>query len=324
MTKAELEQIIDRYLEGKATQDEVRIVEKFYQKMAYQRTEWSEDKKETGERLYRKITQRIEREPSRLRYQISIAAGILLLLGISYFLFSPNPGSPPSISYESKEIVVIAEDHQKSVLLSDGTYILLNPGSSISYSDDFTKSRQVSLSGEAWFDVQKDENLSFKVVTDEVTTTVLGTSFHINTQPDLSKVEVRVTSGRVQVSSKDKEIAILEKDEQLAYEDGTYKIERDDLASDLVTLPLPQPGSWKLADITMGEAISFIEKRWNTTIIIENQDIKNCPLYASFNAEDSMEDVLMVLCTVTQSDFRSEGESVTIYGQGCKKENETM
>src|SRR5690625_7638907 len=76
MTKAELEQIIDRYLEGKATQDEVRIVEKFYQKMAYQRTEWSEDKKETGERLYRKITQRIEREPSRLRYQISIAAEI--------------------------------------------------------------------------------------------------------------------------------------------------------------------------------------------------------------------------------------------------------
>lgn len=324
MTKAELEHIIDRYLKGKATQQEVKLVEQFYQELAEQQADWGEDKKETGEKIYRNILQKIERKQNRLKYQISVAAGFLLLVGISYFMLRTNHDPSPSISYDNKEIVVTAEDSQKSVLLSDGTYILLNPRSTISYFDDFTVSRKVHLSGEAWFDVQKDENLSFKVITDEVTTTVLGTSFHINTQPDLSKVEVRVTSGRVQISSKDKEIAILEKDEQLAYEDGSYKIERDERIADLTALPLPQPGSWKLADITMGEAISFIEKRWDTTITIENQDIKNCPLYASFNAEDSMEDVLMVLCTVTQSDFRKEGESVMIYGQGCTTKNENM
>lgn len=325
MTKSELEHIIDRYLAGNATEHEVRTIEQFYETMSKPEMEWKDsDKIKIRERLYRKIISRAQRKSIRLRYQISAAAAILLIVGVSYFLWKPFSEQTELGSADHKEIVVTAEDDQKSVLLSDGTYILLSKGSTISYSDHFNLHRQIKLTGEAWFDVQRDDHHPFQVITDEVTTTVLGTSFQINTNPETSKVEVKVTSGRVQVTAQDKEIAVLEKDEQLEYQAGQYKIEREGPISDLTTLPLPEPGSWKLANITMGEAVSFIEKRWNTTIEFENMEIRDCPLYASFNADDTMEDVLMILCEVSHSKYRQEEGIIKIYGQGCEIKREPM
>lgn len=320
MTKSKLEQLIDRYLQGVTTDEETKLVEDFYRKMIFQETERDEseesDQEEIGKRLYQKIEKKIRKNPHGKWYRIPAAAAILILM-IMAFLYWGQEEQVQEISNVEIEKIISAGSGQRSVLLSDGTYILLNPGATLTYPLKFTNSRKVSLTGEAWFDVQPDDHLPFHVITDEITTTVLGTSFQINTNPETSKVEVKVTSGRVQVSAQDKEIAVLEKDEQLEYQAGTYKIERESPVSDMTTLPLPEPGSWKLANITMGEAVSFIEKRWNTTIEFENMEIRDCPLYASFNADDTMEDVLMILCEVSHSKYRQEEGAIKIYGQGC-------
>ncbi|HLT94352.1 MAG TPA: FecR domain-containing protein, partial [Membranihabitans sp.] len=157
----------------------------------------------------------------------------------------------------------------------------------------------------------------FQVVADEITTTVLGTSFSINTDPDNIKVEVMVTSGRVRVASKNKELAILEKDDQLAYEAGEYTVTRMDQNHGNKVDQLPVPGNWKLANVTMAEAMSFVGKRWGKSFTFDNPNIKDCPLYASFNAEDTLEEVLMVLCGVSNSEYKLDNEKITIYGNGC-------
>ncbi|WP_109831587.1 FecR family protein [Reichenbachiella versicolor] len=83
--------------------------------------------------------------------------------------------------------------------LPDGTQVWLNSSSSISFKNKLDEeSREIELVGEAFFDVKRDENRPFIIHTDNVFTTVLGTSFNISAQPD-KNIEIAVATGVVQV-----------------------------------------------------------------------------------------------------------------------------
>lgn len=72
--------------------------------------------------------------------------------------------------------------------LPDGSTVLLNEGSELSYSTSFGKqAREVTLTGEGYFDVQHNLSKPFKVLTGNVTTTVLGTAFNIKAYPGSRK-----------------------------------------------------------------------------------------------------------------------------------------
>ncbi len=325
MTKPQLEQLIDRYLRGSATEQEAETVEKLYAHLLENRgvveSLNGSDRNQIKNRIYGNIHGTIHKDQSkRIRYILSGAAAVLLLLVSGYLYITEFSRDIPTALSSNTLITAEAGSSQRSILLSDGTYVLLSPVSSISYPDTFDDDvRKVELMGEAWFDVQRDTLHPFQVMSNGVTTTVLGTSFSINALPDSSSVEVKVTSGRVQVNSQEKELAVLEKDDQLVYHSGKVEVSRKGLEKDKTTENLPKPGAFKLANVTMEEAAMFLEKRWNRKIIFENHSIEDCPLYASFNAEDSLEEVLMILCGVTNSHFKIENEKIRIYGKGCSQ-----
>jgi len=81
--------------------------------------------------------------------------------------------------------------------LSDGTTGWLNSNSSIKYNGNFNSDRQVNLTGEAFFDVFKDEKRPFSVNTDEVTLKVLGTRFNIASYKNEENVEVVLEEGKL-------------------------------------------------------------------------------------------------------------------------------
>ena len=92
---------------------------------------------------------------------------------------------------------------QKTITwLEDGTKVHLNAGSTIKYPSIFSDStRQVSIEGEAYFEVAKDAARPFIVNTEKVKTTVLGTIFNVRAYPDEDKVEVAVAEGVVRVET---------------------------------------------------------------------------------------------------------------------------
>ncbi|MEQ6119467.1 FecR domain-containing protein [Reichenbachiella sp. MALMAid0571] len=92
---------------------------------------------------------------------------------------------------------------QKSIIyLSDGTKVILNAESSMEFDEDFGNvSREVTLVGEAFFEVAKDVSKPFVIKTGEVTTTVLGTSFNVNAYPEMNGVQVAVMTGKVAVEN---------------------------------------------------------------------------------------------------------------------------
>ncbi len=93
---------------------------------------------------------------------------------------------------------------RSSLTLPDGTKIRLNIGSSISFPEEFSKKyREVQLTGEAYFEVTKDPNRPFIILSGDIKTTVLGTAFNLRAYQN-EDIDVTVTEGMVQVESADR------------------------------------------------------------------------------------------------------------------------
>jgi len=103
----------------------------------------------------------------------------------------------------SRKIVTYTNDDQKNfkVDLPDGSSIVMNRNSVLRYRANFGKrSRNVSLSGEAFFEITPDASKPFTINAGEATVKVVGTSFNIITSNIDSAVEVYVKTGKVLLS----------------------------------------------------------------------------------------------------------------------------
>jgi len=89
------------------------------------------------------------------------------------------------------------------VQLPDQSTVILQPKSYLRYqTDSFTFKREVYLTGDAFFDISKNEKSPFVVNTDQLHTTVLGTSFFVHAKPNMADHQVLVTSGAVRIKKR--------------------------------------------------------------------------------------------------------------------------
>jgi transmembrane sensor len=92
---------------------------------------------------------------------------------------------------------------QYEVVLADGTKVWLNSASSMSYPTTFTgNNRQVTLKGEAYFEVAEDKARPFKVSVGDVQVEVLGTHFDVMAYEDESAINTTLLAGAVRVTTK--------------------------------------------------------------------------------------------------------------------------
>ncbi len=95
---------------------------------------------------------------------------------------------------------------QKSrIHLPDGSNVWLNAGSNLSYSKDFNKnSRRLHLEGEAYFEVAKNPDIPFEVITEELVITALGTSFNVQAFTHNEVEKIALNTGKVKIECLDK------------------------------------------------------------------------------------------------------------------------
>ena len=145
---------------------------------------------------------------------ITSAAAILVLMLVLWPMMHAD-NSKESIqvfaSLESPKEITYTEEGERmevstpagtttSVTLGDGTQVLLSANSRLSYDKDFTdKKREVTLVGEARFNVAKDANRPFIVRTEQIQTQVLGTVFDVKAYPQ-TPADVTLYEGKVEVS----------------------------------------------------------------------------------------------------------------------------
>ena len=146
---------------------------------------------------------------------------IALVIGITRIMIKDVPPKQGSITYIVKEVPAGVKT---TIQLPDGTTVKLNSGSTIKYPEIFdANSRQVRLTGEAFFEVVKDVHRPFIVTSGNLTTEVLGTSFNVKAYGNESICKVAVVTGLVRVSKTNgntivvepSSMAVLDKDKDI-------------------------------------------------------------------------------------------------------------
>lgn len=162
--------------------------------------EWNQFLKNTGNQKDIKVVT-LEPSTNRINNLFKFAAAILLLLGIGVVI--------NYFTEKSATIVYQTTAKTEEVELPDGSIITLNKNSTISYSESFgVADRFVNLSGEAFFDVTKDKDKHFFIVTQKAQIEVLGTSFNVRADAKSEETEVVVSTGVVKLSTNETQEAI--------------------------------------------------------------------------------------------------------------------
>lgn len=135
-----------------------------------------------------------KRFPAILKY--AAVALILVTTGLfGYHLVNRNISGSAIQHVSSRE-----KDLPKDLILPDGTNITLNSNTDITYPTKFSaKYREVTLKGEAFFDVQPDPDCPFVIDAGEARINVLGTSFNVCAYPASETIEVVVETGKVEI-----------------------------------------------------------------------------------------------------------------------------
>jgi ferric-dicitrate binding protein FerR (iron transport regulator) len=200
MTEKEFKILLDKFLNKEITQDELDLLKRFEDQAIQQSKEEvfrsDLEKNQIKKSVYKNIKKRTK--PNNI-FKVCIAASIVLLIGLGSMLFL-NP-------QEDLELMVFNTSNKiQTVILADGSTVILNKNSSIEYKDTFNGTRYLELEGEAFFKIYRNEEKPFVVKTKNVTTKVLGTSFNV---ADIdSIVNVVVATGLVEVSDANNSVLI--------------------------------------------------------------------------------------------------------------------
>lgn len=148
-------------------------------------------------------------------------AAILLPVCVAFFTYYLLDSSPTA---ETPFIVKAAKGDKATIELPDGTNVVLNSASQLSYLNNFgEKVRRVQLNGEAYFKVAHDEKHPFVVQIGDLEVKVLGTSFNVSAYEDAKDVTVVLLEGKVGIYAQ--EIShIMKPGDKIEYNKTTHRI----------------------------------------------------------------------------------------------------
>lgn len=201
--------------------------------------------------------------------------------------------------------------------LPDGTIGWLNSNSSIKYNRSFTADRQVTLKGEAFFDVFKDKKRPFIVNTPEINLKVVGTKFNIASYENEKTVEVVLEEGNLVFSSKEMKKSYTMNPNDLVTYDKTLK----DFSAEVVD---PKKySSWIVGKLEFrNDPLDVIARRlerwYDIDVEIDGSSTEDLRWRATF-INDSLEEVLYLLKCSMHVDYRIENQKIKPNGNFAKK-----
>ena len=182
------------------------------------------------------------------------------------------------------------------VILSDGTHVFLNSGTSLRYPVSFLdgSERAVFLTGEAYFDVAKDEKHPFIVNANDVGIKVLGTKFNVSHYPEDRNINTVLVEGSVELHTK---IAAVKNADPIVLKPG-FKAEWHQLTNDISIENVDTrvytawvQGKLIFRNTPFRQIRIALERRYNVTIKNENLDLDEQLFDATFDIE-TIEEIL--------------------------------
>lgn len=326
MNRSAIEALLDRYLKRETSAEEDQVVEKWLAENGREDAEWqkldrsAKDMWLAGVHTDIRHTIRDAGKVVPLRsgkytwYRIAGAAAMLLMVLGLYF----GPSITEQLSGRADlNTVSVPEQQKRQVTLADGTTVWLNSGSELKYPRQFDgNTREVYLSGEAYFDVKHDAKKPFLIHTGKVLTTVLGTAFNIREDKYKHTVEVTVTRGKVSVADDGKLLSVLTANQQVSLDlDSRKSTEKTVDAKAVIAW---QETEMLFDDITFADAAKQLEQHFHVKISFSNEKLKNCRFSGATLKEDKLERILDVISGFNNASWQKKADGqIIISGEGC-------
>jgi len=323
MDSDEKSRLLARYTEGAGSPEEREMVERWFDALQLPDGEWEQISPDAQQallkRLYYDIRNVIHQDNmvvsihKRIKWwrPVAAAAAMLAFITAAWLLW------PVKSPVQALATLKAPSGHLRFLRLPDSSSVWVNAGSQLKYPDRFRdKTREVYLSGEAYFDVRHDAIHPFIIHTGPVITTVLGTAFNIREDLATRHVTVTVKRGKVSVANGKQEVAVLLPDQQVSIDLQKNKAFRSPV--DAIQVAAWRGGELRFDNLAFMDAAKQVEDRFGVTIRFNNEKLKNCRFSASASADEPLDEVLKVMCAFNQASFKQQPDgSILISGEGC-------
>ncbi len=232
---------------------------------------------------------------------LSVAAVVALVAGATLFLQRVATEIKPQ-QYVSIEAPL---GQMSKVTLADGTLVWLNAGSTIQYPSQLNKKNfQVSLSGEAFFDVAEQKRGKFIVITDDCRVEVIGTKFNLTAYPDDEYITTTLLEGKVNVFN-GSSVTELNPGETASINRLTGEVQKS-------SFDISNAGSWINNDIiydniSLTELGIKLERQYNVTIHLMSKTLADKQFSLSLRNNETIDDVMLGLEKILQIKIDKKG-----------------
>ena len=242
----------------------------------------------------------------RLSIAVSSAAAVLLVVfGLKLF-FKSSAASSGIVSVQTEM------GDRSTVVLPDGTHVKLNAGTHLNYHlNDQNNAREVSFSGEAFFEVAKSKTPFVISTTSGLTVKVLGTKFNLRAYPSEPEVQTTLIEGSVSLTNANSSQSLKIKPGQIA----SYNKAENGLS--LVGGIPEHMLSWMenklyMDNMNLQEVCWQLERWYNVKIWIKDERLKQSIHYTGVLSEETIVDVLDALCQLSPIQYKMEGKNIII------------
>jgi len=238
-----------------------------------------------------------------------VAASIIVILGIGFFAYEMINGS------RNKSMEVVSQKETKSDTLPDGSGVFLNKKTELAYTYDKKEKRHVvKLTGEAYFNIQHEDDKKFIIDAAGVFIRDIGTSFNVKAYPDDNTVEVVVEEGKIMFyTDTDSGIYLSAKGKGIYNKTTkTFTIEQPE-----ENVLAYKTKFFSFSNTDLRTAVDALNNVYDKKIVL-GENLSNCRLTVSFNQED-IDEIAAVMAETLGLTLLNSATEIRLEGPGCEQ-----
>jgi transmembrane sensor len=238
---------------------------------------------------------------------LTIAATVTLLAVGAWFAWD-------LLREQEEEWLSISPAQIDSVLLSDGSRVVVKAGSKLEYPPEFgRRERSVKVQGMAYFTIAPDPDKPFIVnIADEVTVKVLGTRFKVNHSDSL--ISVWVKSGKVEMQALSGHVTLVAGEEGRYFTDKHLLVrQRKHETNEMAFIQ----GRLKFNNTPLHDVVRDLSEWYKADIHVAHSAVGRCRLTTTFKDED-LETALAIICATLNLKHVKSGNTIILEGAGCQ------
>ncbi len=354
MSQLEFDEILRKYLAGKATAEEERLVLRWYSSFIEESetTISSQERNAIEAKIWNRLRNKMDRDMENFHirkpliyrgwFKYVAVCLILLVLTKGWLIYRNAHQVDPAVNVFTN--IKIPDGYQFTfnnnsnniyLKLADGSTVELQPKSGLYYPATFNgTTRNVYLAGNAFFNIVHDPSRHFIVHTDEgLATEVLGTSFYVlhnHFHNKDGRIEVNVVTGKVYVYKEEKEqvqnSSSFKKILLTPNQKVDYRASNNQFVIALVEDPKPIQSDIEYAaptsltfsynDALLSGVLKDISETYGVNIEVSNSNLNGCHFTGDISRQ-SLYEKLDIICEAVQSSYEVKGVAIYIKGIGC-------